>query len=99
MDIIKLTYLVLIVVYLLIINIVGYWSMAADKKRAIKGEWRISENALLAICLVGGGIGSFSGMHIKRHKTKHKKFTIGVPILLVISYLGIGFLTYIILAL
>lgn len=60
-----------------------------DKKKAIKGRWRISETSLLALSLFGGGIGSMLGMNIFRHKTKKPKFLIGVPILTVISFISI----------
>ena len=96
MDIIKIVCFGLLALYVLIINIAGYLSMSIDKKRAIKGEWRISESMLLSISFLGGAIGSMIGMQVKRHKTKHKKFTIGVPICLVVSSVIIGFVAYLI---
>lgn len=68
--------------YLLIINAVGFFSMLADKHRAKKNAWRIPERTLLLIAILGGSIGSLLGMHAVRHKTKHLKFTLGVPLIL-----------------
>lgn len=54
--------------------------MLSDKRRAINGKRRISENSLFAIALLGGGIGSLIGMYAFRHKTKHAKFVVGMPL-------------------
>ena len=53
--------------------------MYEDKKRAINKSWRISESNLICIAIIGGSIGVFCGMNAFRHKTKHNKFSIGVP--------------------
>lgn len=71
--------------YLLIINISGFLIMFIDKSRAIHKEWRISEKSLLFIAAIGGSIGMYAGMHIFRHKTKHLKFTLGVPLIFIIQ--------------
>jgi uncharacterized membrane protein YsdA (DUF1294 family) len=73
------------VLYLIVLNLVGFFIMSVDKKRAIKNQWRISEKALIGISIIGGSIGMLAGMNTFRHKTKHKKFTIGIPIILVIQ--------------
>lgn len=70
----------LIAVYLIIMSVTGYVAMGIDKRRAIKKGWRISERTLLLIALLGGGIGSFLGMRMFRHKTKHLKFNIILPL-------------------
>jgi len=59
--------------------------MLIDKRKAIKRQWRISEKALICISIIGGSIGMLAGMSTFRHKTKHKKFTIGIPLILVIQ--------------
>jgi len=59
--------------------------MLIDKHRAIHKEWRIPEKTLLGISIVGGAIGMLTGMSSFKHKTKHKKFTIGVPFILFIQ--------------
>ena len=68
--------------YLLIINAAGFLSMLVDKHKARKNKWRIPERTLLLIALLGGSAGSLLGMYTVRHKTKHLKFTIGVPLIL-----------------
>lgn len=73
------------VLYLIFLNLVGFFIMLVDKKRAIKNQWRISEKALIGISIIGGSIGMLAGMSTFRHKTKHKKFTIGIPIILIIQ--------------
>lgn len=73
------------VLYLIVLNLVGFFIMLVDKKRAIKNQWRISEKALIGISIIGGSIGMLAGMSTFRHKTKHKKFTIGIPVILVIQ--------------
>lgn len=67
---------------LIIINILGISSMALDKFFAKKHMWRISEFTLLLIAAAGGSIGSLAGMYLFRHKTKHYKFVIGIPIII-----------------
>lgn len=69
-----------ILIYLLLMNFAGFCSMLIDKRRAIQKKWRISERTLLWIAFFGGGVGSLLGMKLARHKTKHKRFTICVPI-------------------
>lgn len=73
------------VTYVLIINLIGFIIMLMDKQRAVHKEWRIPEKTLLGISILGGAIGMLLGMSIFRHKTKHKKFTIGVPFILLMQ--------------
>jgi uncharacterized membrane protein YsdA (DUF1294 family) len=56
--------------------------MLIDKQRAIHKEWRIPEKTLLGVSIFGGAVGMLLGMSSFKHKTKHKKFTIGVPFIL-----------------
>ena len=72
-------------IYFIIINFLSFILMYIDKRRAIKKEWRISEHTLILISLLGGSIGSLIGMYTFRHKTKHLKFKVGIPIILVIQ--------------
>ena len=65
--------------YLLIINLIGFIMMGVDKKRAIRGAWRISEASLFAFALLGGALGCTLGMNHFRHKTKHWYFKYGMP--------------------
>ena len=73
----------LLILYLLIMNAAGVLSMLADKRRAKKKLWRIPEATLLAIAALGGSAGSLMGMYAFRHKTKHVKFTLGIPGILI----------------
>lgn len=72
-------------IYILIINLIGFLFMYIDKKRAINHQFRISETTLLLLSILGGSIGSFIGMYKFRHKTKKKKFTVGIPLIFIIE--------------
>ena len=72
----------LILLYLLIVNAVSFLLMLTDKQKAKKKLWRIPESTLLLSAAIGGSIGSLAGMYTFRHKTKHLKFTLGVPAIL-----------------
>lgn len=75
----------IIVLYLIIINIVGFAMMGIDKKRAIRGAWRISEASLFLSAILGGSIGCILGMQYFRHKTKHWYFKYGMPAILIVQ--------------
>ncbi|MBU1093621.1 MAG: DUF1294 domain-containing protein [Firmicutes bacterium] len=77
--------MIYLIVYLMIINLTAFFIYGIDKRKSIKGKWRIKETTLLAFSLLGGGIGSLLGMSTYRHKTQKTKFRLGVPILTVIS--------------
>lgn len=74
-----------VIIYLIVINIVGFFAMGIDKWKAKKNAWRIPENTLFGITALGGGIGTIVGMYMFRHKTKKAKFTIGLPAILVLE--------------
>lgn len=63
----------------------GLLSMYLDKYFSKNNMYRISEKSLFFIAILGGSIGSIIGMYQFRHKTKHKQFTIGLPIILFIQ--------------
>ena len=69
-------------VYLLIINAIGFILMLVDKIKAKKNLWRIPEATLFLTAVIGGSVGSLLAMHIFRHKTKHIKFIVGMPLIL-----------------
>lgn len=75
-------YLYVIILYLLLINIVGYAIMGIDKRRAIRGAWRVSEATLFGTAFLGGSLGCILGMRHFRHKTKHWYFKYGMPAVL-----------------
>lgn len=72
----------IILLYLLIINAVAFLLMLADKYKARKNLWRIPEATLMTSAVLGGSIGALLGMYLVRHKTKHPKFTVGIPLIL-----------------
>lgn len=76
-----------IAIYLIFINIIGFLAMYLDKQKAKKGSWRIQEKTLMMITALGGGIGTLTGMYLFRHKTKKLKFTIGIPVILILEIL------------
>jgi len=61
--------------------------MYIDKEKAKSGKWRIKESTLLSIALIGGSLGSYAGMKVFRHKTKHAKFKYGIPFIILIQLL------------
>ena len=77
----------LILLYLLIVNALGFLLMLVDKRKAQKNLWRIPESTLFLMAAIGGSIGSIAGMYKFRHKTKHLKFTLGIPAILIAQIL------------
>lgn len=77
--------ILVILIYLIVMNIIGFASMGIDKSKAKRGAWRIPEKTLFLIAILGGSIGSILGMKQFRHKTKHKSFTIGMPAILLVQ--------------
>lgn len=82
----------LILIYLLIVNAIGFLLMLTDKYKARKNLWRIPESTLLLTAAIGGSIGSLAGMYTVRHKTKHLKFTLGIPLILLLQVIAAFFL-------
>ena len=76
-----------ILLYLLIINAAGFLLMLTDKYKAKKGLWRVPEATLMTTAALGGSIGALAGMYLVRHKTKHIKFTLGIPLILAVQLL------------
>lgn len=76
---------VIFLIYLLVVNVIGFIIMGVDKKRAIRGAWRISEASLFFVAFIGGSLGSIIGMQHFRHKTKHWYFKYGMPVILMVQ--------------
>ena len=74
-----------IICYLLAVNIVTFLLYGIDKYKAKKGKWRISEATLLTMAAIGGSIGAWAGMRLWHHKTMHKKFKYGIPIIIIMQ--------------
>ena len=73
----------MVILYLFVINLVGFLSMGIDKTKAQHGMWRTKEKTLFTIALIGGSIGSIWGMYFFRHKTQHNTFIYGMPMILI----------------
>jgi uncharacterized membrane protein YsdA (DUF1294 family) len=72
-------------IYLLIINFIGFFAMFLDKQKAKGGKWRIPEKTLFLLALIGGSLGTTIGMHAFHHKTKHWYFKFGMPLIFIIQ--------------
>ena len=71
--------------YVLILNFVTMLVYGIDKFKAKKGKWRIPESTLLLLAVLGGSIGAWLGMRVWRHKTQHKKFKYGIPVIFILQ--------------
>lgn len=79
-------------IYLSIINIVGFIMMGVDKRRAKRKEWRISESSLFTCAFLGGSLGMIAGMYTFRHKTRHWYFKYGLPAILLVQVVLMSFI-------
>ncbi|MBR5036940.1 MAG: DUF1294 domain-containing protein [Prevotella sp.] len=81
--------------YLVVINVVAFVVYGVDKYKAKHGRWRIPEATLLGLAAIGGSIGAWLGMRVWHHKTMHKKFQYGVPLILIAQIaLAVAFLQH-----
>jgi len=78
--------------YLIGINVLTFLLYGIDKWKAQKGKWRIPEETLIWLAIVGGSIGALLGMYRFRHKTKHRKFTLGIPAIILAQAVIVYFL-------
>ena len=83
-----------ILLYLAMINIIGFFMMWSDKRKAKKGKWRIPEQTLFIVTALGGGIGTIAGMYTFRHKTQKLKFTVGLPVLVILEIVVIIYIKF-----
>ena len=72
-------------IYLVVINLFALALYGADKRKAKKHAWRISEKALFLVAVAGGSLGALFGMLLFHHKTKHWYFVIGIPLILAVQ--------------
>ena len=72
-------------IIIVIINIVTFIIYGIDKYKAKKGKWRIPENSLIGLAIIGGSIGAYLGMRVWHHKTMHLKFKYGIPLIIAIQ--------------
>jgi len=83
----------MVIIYLVITNVVTFFMYGIDKWKAKKSKQRIRETALLGLAVLGGSIGAWLGMKVWHHKTLNKKFRFGVPVIIIIQLLLIGYFT------
>ena len=83
-----------ILVYLIIVNMLGLVLFGIDKWKAKHDKWRISEATLLSVTAIGGSIGAWVGMKVWHHKTMHKKFKYGIPLVMVLQFSLLLFTLY-----
>ena len=81
----------IILYYLLAVNVATFFLYGIDKYKAKKNQWRISEATLLTMAAIGGSIGAWAGMRLWHHKTMHKKFKYGIPVIIIMQ---IALVTY-----
>ena len=82
------------VIYLIVINILGFLVMGLDKHKAKMAERRIPENTLFMFTILGGGVGTIVGMYVFHHKTKKMKFKVGMPLVLILELLIFVYFKY-----
>ena len=77
--------LALIIYALLALNLLTFIIYGIDKLKAKNAKWRISEATLILLAVIGGSIGAWLGLQVWRHKTQHKKFYIGIPVIIILQ--------------
>jgi uncharacterized membrane protein YsdA (DUF1294 family) len=82
----------LLIIYVIAINLIGFFIMGIDKRRAIRQRWRVPERTLFLIALLFGSIGMLFGMYVFHHKTRHTSFAIGIPAIMLLQFLLIALL-------
>ena len=75
----------LIVIYLVAVNVITFFLYGIDKWKARRSKWRIPEATILGLAVIGGSLGAWLGMRMWHHKTMHKKFQLGIPLIIVVQ--------------
>lgn len=73
----------LLIIYVSVMSLIAFAAFGLDKYKAKADKWRTPEKTLFLLAILGGGIGAFLGMQIFRHKTQHKQFVIGIPLIMI----------------
>ena len=73
------------VIYLILMNLIGFGLMGVDKQRARRRDWGIPEKVLFGAALLGGSVGAWAGMYLFHHKTRHWYFVVGMPLILAVQ--------------
>ncbi len=74
-----------VMIYLFAVNLVTFCAYGIDKRKARRGKWRTKESTLLGLAILGGSIGAFLGIQLFHHKTRRRKFTIGIPVIFLLQ--------------
>ena len=82
----------ILIIYFVISNVITFFMYGVDKWKAKKSKWRIREAALLGLAVLGGSIGAWLGMKVWHHKTQHKKFRYGIPVIIIVQLAIIGYI-------
>ncbi|HYE83511.1 MAG TPA: DUF1294 domain-containing protein [Clostridia bacterium] len=81
-----------LVIYLIVVNMAAFGIMGIDKHKARRHKSRISENSIFTSGIIGGGLGVLLGMSFFHHKTKHLKFKVGIPVIVLLNIIMFGYL-------
>ncbi len=73
------------VIYLILMNLIGFGLMGVDTQRARRRDWLIPEKVLFGAALLGGSVGAWAGMYLFHHKTRHWYFVVGMPLILAVQ--------------
>ena len=84
----------ILAVWLVIINFISVIVSIADKSRAKRGKCRVRERTLWALTFLGGGAGMYLTMRLIRHKTLHKSFMIGIPLIVILQIIAVFYILY-----
>ena len=79
--------------YMIVVNVLAFCLYGIDKRKAFMDKWRIPETTLLGVAFLGGSLGAWAGMQLFRHKTKHWKFKILVPLFFIMQVVGILYIS------
>ena len=88
-----LSLLHIILIYLVAMNVVTFFMFGIDKWKAKRSKWRISEAVLIGLAVLGGSVGALLGMKVWHHKTMHKKFKYGIPLILIVQIIVLLLMT------
>jgi len=83
-----------VIAYFIGVNIVGFILMYVDKRKAMKNQYRIPERTFWLLGVLGSAIGNYIGMKVFRHKTKHRSFVIGMPVLIIVNIACLGYIFF-----
>jgi len=88
----KLDAFLFLIIYLGVVSMISMIVTVVDKVRSIKGNWRVPENTLILLSALGGSLAMYLTMHIIRHKTRHIKFMLGIPIIMLFQGIVLWYL-------